>query len=61
MALSKTWYSSGNMALADSSTASRCAFSALWAFGAMLTGNQSGTNGPEGARPSSVCWLFHGR
>jgi hypothetical protein len=60
MSLSKTWYSSGNLALADTSTASRAAFSALWALGAMLTGNQSGTNGPEGARPSSVYWTLVG-
>lgn len=60
MSLSKTWYSSNNLALADTSTASRAAFSSLWALGAMLTGNQSGTNGAEGARPSGCYWTLVG-
>lgn len=60
MALSKTWYNSFNMALASTGTATLCAASALWAIGAMLTGSQSGTNGPEGARPGSVNWTLAG-
>lgn len=60
MSLSKTWYTSANLALSDTSTASKMAHSALWGLGAMLTGNQSGTNGPEGARPSSVYWTLVG-
>ena len=60
MALSKTWYNSFNLALASTGTATLAANSALWALAAMLTGNQSGTNGPEGARPSSVYWTLVG-
>lgn len=60
MATSKQWYTSANLALADSSTANRCAHSTLWGFGAMLLGNQSGTNGPEGARPGSCYWVLAG-
>lgn len=60
MATSKQWYTSANLALADSSTANKCAHSSIWGFGAMLTGNQSGTNGPEGARPSSCYWTLEG-
>ncbi len=60
MSLSKTWYTSANMALADTSTANRMAHSAMWAFGAMLLGYQSGTDGPEGARPGSVYWTLEG-
>lgn len=48
------------MALSDTSTATKAAASALWAWATMLTGNQSGTNGPEGARPSSVYWTLVG-
>jgi hypothetical protein len=60
MSLSKTWYNSFNLAFANTTTATLMANSALWAFGAMLTGNQSGTNGPEGARPGSVNWTLVG-
>lgn len=60
MSTSKQWYTSANLALADSSTASRCAHSSIWGFGAMLLGNQSGTNGPEGARPGSCYWVLAG-
>ena len=60
MSLSKVWWTSANMALASFSTAARCAHSSIWALGAMLTGNQSGTNGPEGARPSGVNWTLVG-
>lgn len=60
MALSKTWYSSMNLALADTSTATKAAHSSIWAFGAMLLGYQSGTNGAEGARPGSVAWTLEG-
>lgn len=60
MSTSKQWYTSANLALADSTTASRCAHSSAWGFGAMLLGNQSGTNGPEGARPSSCYWTLEG-
>lgn len=60
MTLSKTWYTSANLALADTSTASKAAHSSLWAWGAMLLGYQSGTNGPEGARPGTVSWTLEG-
>lgn len=60
MSLSKTWYTSANLALADSTTANRCAHSSIWGFGAMLLGYQSGTNGPEGARPGSCYWTLVG-
>lgn len=60
MPTSKQWYTSANLAIADSSTASRCAHSSIWGFGAMLLGNLSGTNGPEGARPSSCYWTLEG-
>lgn len=60
MPTSKQWYTSANLAIADSTTASRCAHSSIWGFGAMLLGHQSGTNGPEGARPSSSNWTLAG-
>ena len=60
MSTSKQWYTSANLAIADSSTASRCAHSSIWGFAAMLLGNQSGTNGPEGARPSGCYWTLYG-
>lgn len=60
MSTSKQWYTSANLAIADSTTASRCAHSSIWGFAAMLLGNQSGTNGPEGARPSSCYWTLEG-
>jgi len=60
MALSKTWYTSGNLALASTGTATLCAYSSIWGILAMLTGNQSGTNGPEGARPSGCYWTLVG-
>lgn len=60
MALSKTWYTSNNLAIADATTANRCAHSSIWGLGAMLTGAQSGTNGPEGARPSGAYWTLVG-
>lgn len=58
MSLSKTWYSTANRALDDTSTAAKASSSALWALGATLTGNVSGTNGPEGARPSGAYWTL---
>lgn len=60
MSTSKQWYTSANLALADSTTASRCAHSSIWGFGAMLLGNLSGTNGPEGARPGTCYWTLEG-
>jgi hypothetical protein len=60
MALSKTWYTSANLALADTSTVALATHSSLWALGAMLLGYQSGTDGPEGARPGSVAWTLVG-
>ena len=60
MALSKTWYTSNNLAIADSTTANRCAHSSIWGLGAMLLGYQSGTDGPEGARPSGAYWTLVG-
>lgn len=60
MATSKQWYTSANLAIADSTTANRCAHSSIWGFGAMLLGYQSGTDGPEGARPSSSNWTLFG-
>lgn len=60
MSTSKQWYTSANLALADSTTANRCAHSSIWGFGAMLLGNLSGTNGPEGARPGTCYWTLEG-
>lgn len=60
MPTSKQWYTSANLALADSTTIARCAHSTLWGSAAMLLGNQSGTNGPEGARPGSCNWTLAG-
>jgi hypothetical protein len=60
MTLSKTWYTSANLALADTSTVAKAAHSSIWAFAAMLLGYQSGTDGPEGARPGSVAWTLEG-
>ncbi len=60
MSLSKTWYTSGNYALASTGTATLCAQSTIWGILAMLTGSQSGTDGPEGARPSGCYWTLVG-
>ena len=60
MSLSKTWYNTFNRAIDDSSTASRCAQSAMWAWFATLVGTVSGTNGPEGARPGGAFWTLAG-
>jgi hypothetical protein len=60
MALSKTWYTSANRAADDVSTATRKAASELFALKALLMGQVSGTDGPEGARPSSVYWTLAG-
>lgn len=60
MALSKTWYTTANRALDDVTTAQRMASSALFALYGTLLGYVSGTDGPEGARPSSVYWTLAG-
>lgn len=60
MTLSKTWYTTANRAYDDVSTATRVASSALFALYGTLAGYTSGTDGPEGARPSSVYWTLVG-
>lgn len=60
MALSKTWYTTANRALDDVTTAQKMASSALFALYGTLAGYVSGTDGPEGARPSSVYWTLAG-
>lgn len=60
MSLSKTWYTTANRALDDVTTAQRMASSALFALYGTLAGYVSGTDGPEGARPSSVYWTLVG-
>lgn len=58
MALSKTYYSTMNRALDDVTTTTRVASSTLFALKEFLMGGISGTNGPEGARPSSAYWTL---
>ncbi len=60
MSLSKAWYTSANRASDDVSTAARKAASELFALYGLLMGSISGTDGPEGARPSSVYWTLYG-
>ena len=57
--LSKTYYSSNNRALDDTSTAARVAASVLFALKATLMGQVSGTDGPEGARPVGSYWTLY--
>lgn len=58
MSLSKTYYSTMNRALDDTSTTNKVASSTLFALKEFLMGGISGTNGPEGARPSSAYWTL---
>lgn len=60
MSLSKTWYSTANRAFDNTSSAANMAASALFALYGTLAGYTSGTDGPEGARPSSVYWTLVG-
>lgn len=60
MSLSKTWYTTANRALDDVTSAQKMASSALFALYGTLLGYVSGTDGPEGARPSSVYWVLAG-
>lgn len=60
MSLSKTWYTTANRAYDDVTTAQKMASSALFALYGTLLGYVSGTDGPEGARPSSVYWTLAG-
>ena len=57
MALSRLWYTRGNVPLSDFTTAQRVAQSVLWAFKEALLGTLAGgTNGINGAQPVSANW-----
>jgi hypothetical protein len=56
MANSKTWYSSTDVALTSFDTAQHTAANILWLLKQLLLGAASGTNGTEGALPSSAYW-----
>jgi hypothetical protein len=61
MALSRVWYTEGNYANPDISSAANSAKSLLWSIKALLTGDVSGSiQGNTGARPASSKWTVHG-
>lgn len=60
MALSRTWYTDANVAISDFSSALRVAQSILWGLKALLKGEVSGTNGPDGAPPVGSRWTCEG-
>lgn len=56
MALSKTWYTSANLAWADTTTALRANASILFALKGLLTQALTGTAGTGGQPPASAAW-----
>lgn len=61
MALSRTWYTRGNVPFPDVSSALNSARSLLWLMKAcLLQQATTGTVGPEGAAPGSAAWVCTG-
>jgi hypothetical protein len=61
MALSRTWFTRGNVPLSDFTTTLRVAQSVLWALKEALKGTLAGgTNGPSGAQPAGAAWPVQG-
>jgi hypothetical protein len=58
MPLSGTWYTTANRAFDLNTLAFNVAQSTIFALKAYLMGDISGTDGPEGARPSSAYWTI---
>jgi hypothetical protein len=56
MANTYTWYTDMNIPIADSSTTQAINSSLLWGFKAVLKGEVTGSNGINGAAPSSSYW-----
>lgn len=61
MALTRTWYTRGNIPAPDTSTATLLAKSVIWCMKAALKDEIStGTLGPEGALPAGAKWTCAG-
>lgn len=61
MAISRTWYTEGNYANPDISSAANSAKSLLWSIKALLCGDVSGAvQGHTGARPNGSKWTVYG-